>query len=105
MKLDLTPYKVPFERFELVDALREELYELLRLPGLFKDGVEVVDAVLLARRIRDTEQDSVELDANEEELLKQAFNKLIARDHNPAKGLVAMGGARYEELIMRVFAK
>jgi len=115
MKLDLTPYNVPFERVQIVDGqsqlvkgeeefpLRLELYELLRLPGLFQDGIAVVDAVLLARRIRDCAADSVELDAAELKLLKQAMNKLIDRPHNPSAGQMALGGPRYEELILRVF--
>jgi len=117
MLLDVTNYDVPFERFEMVDGERKhlkgmeplnvkhELYEMLRLPGLFKDGIEVVDAVLMARKIRDAESDNVELDANEEKLLKSAFNKLIDREHNPQSGMVALGGPRYEEMILRVFKK
>ena len=117
MLLDVTNYNVPFEHFEVVENERKvvqgeepldvkgELYGVLRLPGLFKDGIEVVDAVLMARKIRDAESDNVELDANEEKLLKGAFNKLIDREHNPSTGQVALGGPRYEELILRVFKK
>ena len=117
MLLDVTNYEVPFERFEMVEGERKhikgmepldvkmELYGMLRLPGLFKDGIEVVDSVLMARNIRDAESDNVELDANEEKLLKAAFNKLIDREHNPQSGQIALGGPRYEELILRVFKK
>lgn len=117
MLLDVTNYNVPFERSEVVENERKivkgeepmdvkaELYGVLRLPGLFKDGIEVVDAVLMARKIRNAESGNVELDANEEKLLKAAFNKLIDREHNPTAGQIALGGPRYEELILRVFKK
>lgn len=116
MQLDLSAYQVPFERFVKTETgerklvkgmedypIREEIYELLRIPGLFKDGIQVVDAVMLGRKILDCKEDSLELDKDEEKILKTALNKLIARDHNPQAGQVALGGPRYEELILRVF--
>ncbi len=114
-KLDLSEYKVDFERFVVKDGkrelekgkepfdIREELSAILRISGIYKDGVEMVDGVNLARQIKTCEADSIEVNEDELELLKSVLNKLIARQEKPEAGIIALGGPRYEELVMRVF--
>ena len=113
-RINLTPYPIDFERWAIVDGERKlekgqeplevknELYSLLRIPGIYKDGIETCDGVDLANRIKASE-DSLDITAENLELLKRVFNKLIAQEHNPAVGQMAMGGPRYLELIQRVF--
>ena len=113
--LDLTEYEVDFERWVIKDEKRElekgtepfplkdELSMILRIPGIFENGVAVFDACLLGKQIKNCEEDSLEISEEELKLLKTAMNKLIAREHNPATGLIALGGPRYEEMIIRVF--
>jgi len=114
LRLDLTNYSYPFEGFERVDGkvvqvnkerekdVKSELYQILRLPGLFQNVEQVVEAVTIARNIRDCEEDSIDLTENDFKLVKTAFDKLISRTHDLAKGQVALGGPEYEELILRV---
>lgn len=114
-RLNLKDYDVKQMVFEVIDGerkqveknvplvVRDELYQILRLPGVYKDGVETCDGVDLAGRIKTTEEDSLDIEAKDLELLKRIFNKLIAQEHNPQLGQVSMGGPRYIELIQRVF--
>jgi hypothetical protein len=114
--LDLSPYDVDVETFKREEdntvtrkiekqifPIRQEIYEMLRIPGVLDSGMEIVDAITLARRILSCEDDSVELTEDEMNVLRKVMNKLIKREHNPQAGLVALGGPRYEELILRVF--
>ena len=97
-KLDLTDYKVGESDF----PMKEELSGLLRLPGVYKDGIETVDGVTLARHIIAADKF---ITINEADLLlvKKVMNILIAREHLPLKGQLSLGGVRYEEMIVRVF--
>ena len=113
--LDLSEYEVDFERWEVEDKkhvlkagkepfpLKKEIADMLRLPGVYKDGVESFDGLMLSREIRACEEDSFKINENELKILKAVMDKLIARDHNPTAGQIALGGTRYEELIIRVF--
>lgn len=113
-RINLKDYAVDFERWELVDGKRElksgteplnvksEIYEVLRIPGVYKDGVETCDGVDLANRIKDADE-FIDIKTKDLDILKKVFNKLIAQEHNPAQGQMAMGGPRYIELIQRVF--
>ena len=115
-KIDLSEYSVEVkinkrneetDKVELVDEIipypiKDNLYQWLRLPGIFKDGVEIVDACDVAKQIRDAEDDVV-LDEHEMGLLKTAINKLIAQENDPRIGAQALGGAIHEECIRRVF--
>jgi len=87
---------------EIVYPLKDNMYQWLRLPGMFKDGVEICDACDLAKQVRDAGDDIV-LDEHEIGLLKTAMNKLIAQPANPAMGVQALGGEVHEECIKRVF--
>ena len=58
---------------------------------------------MLSREIRACDEDTFKLNEEELKLLKAVMDKLIGRDHNPASGQIALGGPRYEELILRVF--
>ena len=114
-ELDLTEYEVDFERWVIEDEkrvlkkgkepfpLKDELSGILRIPGVFENGVQIFDGCMLGKQIKNCEEDSLEINEEELKLLKTAMDKLIARDHNPAKGMIALGGPRYEEMIMRVF--
>lgn len=115
-KIDLSGYSVTIQsnrrneetkQIELVTEeipypLKDNIYQWLRLPGMFKGGVEVVDACDLAKQIRGAGDDIV-LDEQEIGLLKTAMDKLIAQENNPAQGQVALGGEVHEECIRRVF--
>ena len=113
--LDLTEYEVDFERWEIEDEkrvlktgkepfpIKEELSMILRIPGIFENGVAIFDACMLGKQIKNGEADTLEINEEELELLKTAMNKLIAREHSPQTGMIALGGPRYEEMIMRVF--
>lgn len=113
-RINLEPYDVEQPVFENVDGkpqqvkknipcvVKEELYSILRMPGVYKDGVETCDGVALAGNIQDA-GDSIEVEAKELELIKRIFNKLIAQEHKPQQGQMAMGGERYIELITRIF--
>ena len=115
-KIDLSEYNVTIQankrneetkKIELVTEevpypLKDNLYQWLRLPGIFKGGVEICDACDLAKQIRDAGDDIV-LDEHEIGLLKTAVDKLIAQESNPAQGVQALGGEIHEECIRRVF--
>ena len=113
--LDLSKYEVAFERWVIEKEKRvlktgmepfpvkEEIADMLRIPGVYANGVESFDGLMLSKEIRTCEDDSFKISEDELKLLKAVMDKLIGRDHNPAAGQVALGGPRYEELIVRVF--
>ena len=115
-KIDLSKYSVAIQinkrneetkQIELVTEempypLKDNIYQWLRLPGVFQNGVEICDACDLAKQIRDAGDDIV-LDEHEIGLLKTAMDKLIAQEANPAQGVQALGGEIHEECIWRVF--
>ena len=115
-KIDLSDYSVTIQtnkrneetkQIELVTEelpypLKDNMYQWLRLPGVFKGGVEICDACDLAKQIRDA-GDEVVLDEHEIGLLRRAMDKLIAQESNPAQGIIALGGEIHEECIRRVF--
>ena len=114
-ELNLTKYDVDFERWEVEDEKRvlkkgkepfplaEELADMLRIPGVYANGVESFDGLMLSREIRACEDDVFVISEDELKILKGVMDKLIGREHNPASGQIALGGPRYEELILRVF--
>ena len=115
-KVDLSEYSVTIQvskrneetkQIELVTEeipypLKDNIYQWLRLPGVFKGGVEICDACDLAKQIRDA-GDNIILDEHEIGLLRTAMDKLIAQESNPAMGVQALGGEIHEECIRRVF--
>ncbi|TES90644.1 MAG: hypothetical protein E3J87_09590 [Candidatus Cloacimonadota bacterium] len=115
-KIDLSEYSVAIQinkrneetkKIELVTEeipypLKDNIYQWLRLPGIFKGGVEICDACDLAKQIRDAGDDIV-LDEHEIGLLKTAMDKLISQESNPAQGVIALGGEIHETCIRRVF--
>ena len=113
--LDLSEYEVDYERWEIEDEkrvlktgkelfpIKAEIADMLRIPGIYKDGVESFDGLMLSKEIRACDKDTFKLNEDELKLLKAVMDKLIGRDHNPASGQIALGGPRYEELILRVF--
>ncbi len=113
--LDLSSYEVDFERWEIEDEkrvlktgkepfpIKKEIAEILRIPGVYKDGVESFDGLMLSKEVRACEDDSFKISEDELKILKAVMDKLIARDHNPTAGQIALGGPRYEEMIIRVF--
>ena len=113
--LDLSEYEVDFERWEIEDEkrvlktgkepfpIKTEIADMLRIPGIYKDGVESFDGLMLSREIRACDEDVFPISEDELKLLKAVMDKLIGREHNPATGQIALGGPRYEEMIIRVF--
>jgi len=114
-KLDLTDYEVDVDKIVEVDgkkavqkvketlSIKKELSEILRLPGIYSNGVESFDGLMLGRQIRACEEDTLQISEVELEVLRKVLDKLISRPHDPSKGSIALGGVRYEELIIRVF--
>lgn len=82
--------------------IKKNLHEWLRLPGVFKGGVEICDACDLAKQIINA-GDDITLDETELKLLTTAMDTLIAQKNDPARGVTALGGEVHEECILRVF--
>lgn len=114
-KIDLSEYDVEVKVFERNDKkepvevtksipypIKKNLHDWLRLPGMFKGGVEIVDACGLAKQIINA-GDDITLDETELKLLTTAMDNLIAQKNDPARGVTALGGEVHEECILRVF--
>ena len=86
---------------EKTDAypLRSNISTWLRSLGIFKNGEDIAEAVMLAKQIRECEKDTLELDEREADVLKQAVNRLVELT---AEGKANLGGEVHEEAIMRV---
>ena len=97
--LDLSTYTEDKATVEM----KKELSDLLRMPGVYKDGVETCDGVLIAKQIRECEEDGLEINETELALIKKVMDTLIKKPHEPLKGQISLGGKRYEEMILRVF--
>ena len=79
--------------------LRENISIWLRSIGIFRNGEDIAEAVMLARQIRECEGDSIELDEREADVLKQAVNRLVELT---AEGKANLGGEIHEKAIIRV---
>ena len=79
--------------------LRTNISSWLRSMGVFKTGEDIAEAVMLARTVRDSENDHLMLDEREAGILKQAVNRLIELT---ADGKATLGGEIHEEAIVRV---
>ncbi len=115
-KLNLEEYKVSAPRQKTVDdgkggvkitfvdetstyPQRENMSVWLRTSGIFKSAEEIVEAITLAKSIRDHKEDILFLDEREAQILKQATNKVIEMT---AEGRAGLGGELHEEAIVRV---
>lgn len=102
-KLDLTAYDVEISIAgkEQVQnyPIQENISVWLRSIGVFKSAEDIVEAVVLAKRIREFEADIIELDEREADVLRQAVNKQIAMT---AEGRANLGGPIHETAIIRV---
>jgi hypothetical protein len=98
-KLDLTPYTVTTDR-ELEYPLRNNLSEWLRTTGIFRNGNDIAEAVVLAKTIREYELNVLFIDEREAKLLKECLNRFIELT---ADGKANLGGEIHEEAILRVF--
>ena len=94
-KIELVTEEIPY-------PLKDNMYQWLRLPGIFKGGVEICDACDLAKQIR-CAGDDITLDEVELKLLTTAMDVLIAQKSDPVRGVQALGGEIHEECIRRVF--
>jgi len=115
--INLKPYEVVHQQhvrnkdtqqIELKDVTttidpRIVIYELMRAPGVFKSGSEVVEAVIIARTIRDAGE-TMEINDNDLAVVKKALDHFIAKPHDPESGKIALGGPDYEELILRIYS-
>ena len=79
--------------------LRSNISTWLRSMGIFKNGEDIAEAVMLAKMIRNSEDDVIELDEREAGVLKQAVNRLVELT---AEGKANLGGEVHEEAIIRV---
>ena len=82
-----------------VYPLRENISTWLRSLGIFKNGEDIAEAVMLAKQVRECEADTLELDEREADVLKQAVNRLVELT---AEGKANLGGEVHEEAIVRV---
>ncbi len=101
-KLDLSEYEVEVggrKKEIIIYPIRENYSEFLRAVGMFKNSAELVDAVTLAKRIRDNSADSIVLDEKEAAVLKQVIDKHLQLT---AEGKGVLGGTIHEEAICRV---
>lgn len=115
-KIDLSEYNITIQtnkrneetkQIELVTEeipypMKDNLYQWLRLPGMFKGGVEICDACDLAKQIK-AAGDDITLDEVELKLITTAMDTLISQKSDPSKGIQALGGEIHEECIRRVF--
>jgi len=79
--------------------LRGNISTWLRSLGIFKNGEDIAEAVMLAKQIRESEGDTLELDEREADVLKQAVNRLVELT---AEGKANLGGEVHEMAIVRV---
>lgn len=81
--------------------LRENLSAWLRSPGIFKAGEELVEAVVLGKRLSVAQEDLAVLDGREAEILKKAINVHL---NATSQGRGNLGGPIHEEAILRIFS-
>ncbi len=101
-KLNLSKYEVELsgkKKEIIVYPIRENYSEFLRAAGMFKNAAELVEAVILAKKIRDETADSIVLDEKEVAALKQVIDKHLQLT---AEGRGCLGGSVHEEAICRV---
>ena len=79
--------------------LQRNLSEFLRTVGMFKNSTELVEAVMLAKRLRDHVTDVIVLDEKEVGVLKAVIDKHLQLT---AEGKGCLGGAIHEEAICRI---
>jgi hypothetical protein len=113
--LDLSEYTVKAQRRKTEDdgkgnmvtkiVIEDEVYPLrenisvwLRTAGIFRTAEDIVEAVTLAKAIRDCKENVHYLDEREVQILKQTVNKLVDMT---ADGKAGLGGVLHEEAIVR----
>lgn len=84
-------------------VVKDQMVDILRAPGVLQNGMEICDAVCLARTIKDIDGTDLVVDKKDLQLIQRIMNVLIARPHNPAMNQVSLSGPVWEELILRVF--
>jgi hypothetical protein len=99
--LNLQNYMAEGEEKEI--DVKKELSEMLRMPGMYRNGIETCDGIILARSILGCDKETIEITDAELAILKKVMNILIERPHNPQMRQYSLGGKRYEEAILRVF--
>lgn len=77
-------------------SMKDELSLLMRIAGVYENGIETCDGIEIVKQIK-AAGDSLEVNESELNLIKKVLDKLIKHDN------IKLGGARYEELILRVF--
>jgi len=114
-RIDLENYNVPFERWKIEEGerkletgeeefdVRKNIKQILRVPGIYDDGIETCDGVDLANRVLNAKENYIDITSDELELMKKVFNKLIKRPHNPSQGQISLGGDTFIPLIRCVF--
>ncbi len=95
MELNLEKFEVDGKEY----PIRENLSNLLRSPGVFKDINDVAEAILLASKIRDTENDILELDAKQAHIMRITANRHLELTF---EGRSLFGGITHEECIIRI---
>lgn len=113
MKLDISNYTVTGKKWELQGTERvlvdfpqtvetaEELQAILRINGIYQNLTETVDAILLAKSIKEHKAERfIEISADELKLIKKAIDVLLKKaTENPQ---MQFGGIIYEELFIRI---
>jgi len=104
-ELDLSPYEVEGQLY----PIKENISNMLRAPGLFADGNDIVEAVVLAKSIRDAkgledvgdpDNCTLVLDEKELKVLRDCMNTHLKL---ATEGKTNFGGPVHEECILRVF--
>jgi len=101
-KLDLSKYEIEVggnKKKIIIYPIRENYSEFLRAVGMFKNAAELVEAVMLAKRIRDNFADSIVLDEKEASIMRKVIDKHLQLT---AEGRGCLGGTIHEEAICRV---
>ena len=100
-KLDLTKYEIDDKDGKVNYPLRENLSSCLRAVGVFNNGEEIVEAVVLAKSLLAREEDDIILDEREVVILKKCINRHLELAF---ESKCLFGGPAHEELIFRVFS-
>lgn len=79
--------------------LRDNFATWLRSIGIFNNANDVVEAVTLAKAIRDCKDDVIQLDEREANIMKTMIDKLVALT---AENKANVGGELHEEAIIRI---